>query len=264
MDRPLAAISPTISVAWPADRFATSIWLVPGVAPGRPGGSRPARDFEDLEPGAGRPIGDLHQRRLGERGCQEAELHRVASRAGVAPAAADRPVDVDPATLASAGGDGVTDEHLVVAVGEGGVRRSLRRMSGDHVRVDGSEQGAERVGEALDMAGRQGGRGPPGDAHQGRVSEQDLVRPVAVPEPQVIGRLGIPCGRAGRAVDFPLQGVLPAGADLRDGQRAAGTVREAEQDGRDVLGRHLARQRIQCRAPSRRSRPAPVARRGPG
>ena len=47
-----------------------------GVAPGRAGRPRPARDLEALEAVGGRPVGDLHQRRLRERGGQQAELHR--------------------------------------------------------------------------------------------------------------------------------------------------------------------------------------------
>ena len=48
----------------------------PGIAPGRARGTRPARDLEALETVGGRPVGDVQQRRLRERGGQKAESHR--------------------------------------------------------------------------------------------------------------------------------------------------------------------------------------------
>ena len=72
------------------------------------------------------------------------------------------PIDVDPATVSGALGDRIADEHLVVAVGEGGVRRPLGRPAGHDVRVDRPEERPERVAEALDVAARQRGGGAPG------------------------------------------------------------------------------------------------------
>src|SRR6188508_712237 len=61
------------------------------VAPRRSGRLRPAGDLEDLEVGAGRPVGDVHQRRIRERGGQEAELHAsVSTGAALDEAGADR------------------------------------------------------------------------------------------------------------------------------------------------------------------------------
>ncbi len=82
---------------------------------------------------------------------------RSSAAAGVAVAADD----VDPAAHAGALGDGVVDEHLVVAVGERRDRSaSADGPPGDHVGVDRPEEGAERVGEALDVPARQRRRGP--------------------------------------------------------------------------------------------------------
>ena len=68
----------TISVAWRGRQVGDVDVAGAGVAPGR---RRPARGQQaisrTLEAVAGGPVGDLHQRRLGERGGQEAELHRA-------------------------------------------------------------------------------------------------------------------------------------------------------------------------------------------
>ena len=150
------------------------------VAAGRAGGLRPAGDLEDLEAGLGGPVGHLHEGRVRERRGQEPELHRAASVMAGWAAATLRAVDGDPATLAGAPGDGLADEHLVVAVGERGVAGAGGGRPGYHVRVDGPEMRAEGVEEALDVTARQGRRGLPGRAHQGGVADEDLVGPVAV------------------------------------------------------------------------------------
>ena len=69
------------------------------------------------------------------------------------------PIDVDPAAERGALGDGVVDEHLVVAGSKVGVRRVRARATGDDIGVDRPEERAERVAEALDMAARQRRRG---------------------------------------------------------------------------------------------------------
>src|SRR3954471_7030958 len=46
-----------------------------GIAPGRAAGLRPAGDLENLETSTACPGRDLIERRVGERGRQEAELH---------------------------------------------------------------------------------------------------------------------------------------------------------------------------------------------
>ena len=56
-----------------------------------------------------------------------------------------RAVDVDPATLAGAQGNGVTDQHLVVAGGERGIPRSIGRMTGDDV------GGAKELSNAISL-----------------------------------------------------------------------------------------------------------------
>ena len=52
-----------------------------GVAPRLAGRPWPAGDLEDLEAIAGRPVGDIQQRRLGERRGQEPQLHGVTTSA---------------------------------------------------------------------------------------------------------------------------------------------------------------------------------------
>ena len=94
--------------------------------------------------------------------------------------------------------------------------------------------------EALDVAGRQRRRRSAERTHQRRVLQQDLVRALAMAEPDLVGLLGVPGDRAVRAVDLPLERVLPAGADLGNADRAARAVLEAQQDRRGVLGPDLA------------------------
>ena len=97
--------------------------------------------------------------------------------------------------VAGALGDRVADQHLIVAVGERGVRRPFGGVTGDDVGVDGPEQRPERVGEPLDVPTRQCRRGLAGRSHERRVAEHDLVRLLAMAEPQVVGRLRVPGGR---------------------------------------------------------------------
>ena len=71
--------------------------------------------------------------------------------------------------------------------------------------------------------------------HERGVSEQELVRPVAMTDPELLGLLRIPRHGGGGAVDLVLQAVLAAGAQLRHGELAACPVLEAQQHGRHVL-----------------------------
>ena len=169
-------------------------------------------------------------------------------------------VDLDPATLAGALGDGVVDQHLVVAVGEGGVRRVAGRPAGDDVGVDRPEEGAERVGEALDVAARQRGRRAPGRRPSGPGCGAGSRSP---------GRDGRATG--GRAVSES-QAAAPSAPSIsywseffrpaliwETATRAAGAVREAEQDRRRRPRSRSARgDRVGATARSRRSRPGPV------
>ena len=139
--------------------------------------------------------------------------------------------------LASAASDGVPDEHLVVAVGERGIAGAGGDRPGYHVRVDGTEMGAEGVEESFDVPTRQGGCRLAGRTHERRVSDEDLVRSIAVADPRLVGLLGVPGqGRLG-PIDLVLERVLPAGADLGDADGASGAAIEAKQDLGGVLGR---------------------------
>ena len=78
-----------------------------------------------------------------------------------------------------------------------------------------------------------------------------LVRPVAVAEPQLLVRLGVPLQRALGAVGLEPDPVLAAGADLRDDERAAPAVVEPQQDVREILARQLALDALDVVAPAR-------------
>ena len=146
---------------------------------------------------------------LGERGGQQTESHRDARHAGAARDGRATASTSDPARRALPAIASLTSisSWPSANVGE---RRSAARRPGEDVRVDRPEERPEGVTETLDVAARQRGGRLAGRAHQRRVPEQDLVRPVAVAEPQVVRRLRVPRRRRSRTVDLPLQGVLPA------------------------------------------------------
>ena len=129
-------------------------------------------------------------------------------------------------------------------VGEGRIRRSVGRRPEPDVGVDGAEERPEGVREALDVPGRERRGGPPGRAHQRGIANEDLVRPISMADPQLVGLLGVPeRGRRG-AVDLVLQGVLASGAQLADGDRPAGAVLEPQQNRRHVLSGDVALERL--------------------
>src|SRR4029079_18391437 len=115
-------------------------------------------------------------------------------------------------------------------------------------RVDGADEGGEGVAETFDMAAGEGRCSTARLAHERGVAEEDLVRSITVAQPQVVGRLAVPRARPGRAVDLPLQRVLPAGADLGDRERPTGAVREPEEDPGDGLGANVRDNRSHERA----------------
>src|SRR5262249_53677857 len=81
------------------------------------------------------------------------------------------------------------------AVGEGGVLGSIPASGGDRA-VERLEARLEGVREALVVAAGIGD-GPAGEvAHQGRIAEERLVGPVAPADPQLVGPLARPAGRA--------------------------------------------------------------------
>ena len=78
----------------------------------------------------------------------------------------------------------------------------------------------------------------------------DLVRPVAVAQPELLVRLRVPLQRALGAVGLEPDPVLAAGAHLGDDERAARAVLEAQQHVREVLARRSRARR--ARRPRRR------------
>ena len=213
-----------------------------GVAAGRAGRLRPAGDLEDLEAARGGPVGDLHERRLRERRGQEPELHRAAS------------------VVTGCGGSGPRCDRRRPSVPRGRCGRWPRRRASrrGRRRTWGSRGGrraprpprprrrrgsVHRRCRRSPRRGRPAGRDAawPAGAHQGGVADEDLVRPLAVAEPGLVGLLGVPRPGAVAAVDLVDERVLPTGADLGDADRAAGAAVEAEQDRGRVLGRDVAR-----------------------
>ena len=219
-----------------------------------------------LEAVGGRPVGDVVERRVRERGGQEAELSSrrdLASRGSGARRRRRRgcAIDVDPAPLAGAERDRVVDEHLVVAVGEVGVGR----VAGGR---PASDVGVDRPGRARRTCRRSPRRGRPG-------GPPPRDRPV--PSGPGCGGGSRSAGRGGRArggrasresqaaapvgaVDLPLERVLPAGADLLNGDRAARPVGEAEEDVAVSSVPIGAGRRSRQSARSRTSRPGRSAR----
>ena len=209
-----------------------------------PAGSGPAGDLEHLEALARRPLGDLLQRATGERSGQQSELHRVT---------------LHPAAFAVGQRDGVGEHVLDVAVAEGRVVRLVRRAAARDVRVDGAVQLAERVREALGVRRGQARARGRRRMHERRVAEQGLVRPVAVPEPELLVALGVPGERARRAVDLEPSEFLRPDRDLRE--RRPSRARRSR-SGRGCARRprsSSARPRARRRRRSRTSRPRPSA-----
>ena len=114
--------------------------------------------------------------------------------------------------------------------------------------VDGGKEGAERIGESLDVPAGQEGCRLAGAAHERRVADEDLVRLLAMADPELVWLLGVPRHGPGRAVDLVLERVLATSGELADGHRAAGAVLEAKQDHRGVLGADVARDRLGVRS----------------
>src|SRR5690606_20899469 len=114
----------------------------------------PAGDLEALEAVRARPLGHVLEGCVREGRGQKAELHGVVDssryRIGVSTGSVSCvALHLRPAALARTRRDGVTDEHLVMAIGEGRVGRCVRRAAVADIGVDGGEQGAEGIGEAL-------------------------------------------------------------------------------------------------------------------
>ena len=186
--------------------------------------------------------GGLRRRRRGDRGARTTSTQRP-----------------EPGAL----GDGVADEHLVVAVGEGRIGRAGGRTARPR-------RPRRRPGNGRAKVSPKPSTWPPGSAaaarpagaHQGRVLDEDLVRPVAVAEPDLVGLLGVPGDRRA-STRRSRTGASSSGPALiwRDADRAAGAVLEAEQDRRGVLGRDRRGSTVSVGdARSRTSRPGRSAR----
>ena len=143
---------------------------VPGVAAGRTGG-RGRHAISMLS----KPLSTVHSTTsssgvLGNGAVSRPSLIAASVRPAGRPAEGRVAADVDtPAAFAGALGDRVTDEHLVVAVGE-------RRIAGMGETDPGAtprrrpEVGTERVEEALDVTARQSRCGLAGRIPSGRGS----------------------------------------------------------------------------------------------
>ena len=85
-----------------------------------------------------------------------------------------------------------------MTIGKCRIARLGGRSPGRHVRIHRAVKRAERVEESLDMAAGQRGRCLSGRAHERRISDEDFVRPIAVPDPRLVGLFRVPGeGRVG-------------------------------------------------------------------
>src|SRR5262249_24696768 len=122
-----------------------------------------------------------------------------------------------PSAVGGTAGDRLAEPNLAVAVGEG---RELGTSTGrpafrDPV-VNVDVKLLEGIRKALDMppgiVGHRGG----GRAEQSGIAREDLVRPVARPDPEPVGRLAVPGDRGLGARDLDRQAILAAGGHLGD------------------------------------------------
>src|SRR5450759_3505597 len=135
MARPLASISPRISVAWVADKLATSMWLVPAyrrVGPVLCGQQAISRTSKALA--AAQPATSM-------RGVSGNGAVRKPSFIVAAPlrGGASATSNLHPCPRAGALQHRVPDEHLLVPVGERRVGGRLGRGAGEDVIVDRAE-----------------------------------------------------------------------------------------------------------------------------
>ena len=201
------------------------MWLRAGVAPGRPGrraASRRSRGSRSRwRPSSRRPP-SAASRGTGRSAGRASSGVRLRGLAWRRPATG-RAIDVDPAAEPGALGDGVVDQHLVVAVGERR-RRAAARPAARRRRRRRSPGRARRRCRRSPRRGRRAGpppRGRPAPIRAGLRSRISFGRS-RWPSHSWSGCLRVPGGRRRRAVDLALERVLAAGADLRDGHRRRG------------------------------------------
>ena len=200
-------------------------------------------------------------RRAGSRG-----TGRSAGRASCRRSRGDRrPLDVDPGAAPGALGDRLDDQHLVVAVGEGRIGGPRRRPAGDDIGVDRPG----RAPRTCRRSPRRGRRGAPTRPARPATSAPAFLNRISLGRSRWPSQIWSGSSESQaiddvRAVDLPLERVLPARADLRDADRAAGAALEAEQDRRGVLGADLAGDGLGRALGSRTSRPARSAPGGRG
>ena len=153
--------------------------------------------------------------------------------------------DVDPAPGPGALGDRVADEHLVVAVGERGVRRPVGGRAGQRRRRRSARNSAPNVSAKPSTwpPGSAAAACPAGPISAGlrsRISFGSL----AVAEPQLVGRLRVPGGRAVEpSISHWSEFFRPALiCEIATEPRAPFV--EPQQDRGHVLGRHRALDRV--------------------
>src|SRR5437870_4468760 len=100
-----------------------------------------------------------------------------------------------------------------------------------HVVINGPEKLLEGVGKALIVSTRIMGERTHGRVQQGWVAQQEGIRLVALPEPELIGPFAVPRHGCLRTGDLVADAVLAPRRYLRHGETAPGAAAEVQQDG---------------------------------
>src|SRR6185312_2279687 len=102
--------------------------------------------------------------------------------------------------------------------------------------VEAPEDLLERVVVAFAVSTRQVGVGTRRWQHEGRVLDLDLIRPVAMSDPQVVGTFAVPRHTRLRAVNLEPEIILAARAHLAGGETPASPLAHAEHHRAEVFG----------------------------
>ncbi len=127
--------------------------------------------------------------------------------------------------------DRLAQNDLAMAFLERGIDGRGGVVSARNGPIERPETLLERVGKSFVVAAGVVQEGSGCVGKQCRIPNKRLVRLVAVPDPQFVGRFAVEGHGALRTGDFPSQTVLPPGGDLGDVKTASGTAFEAEQHG---------------------------------
>ena len=119
--------------------------------------------------------------------------------------------------------DAFTQQQLSTPVGEGGERRFAPAARCD-VSIDGLHHLLEGVGKALVVAAGIVDPGATLGVAERGIAEQRFVIAVAMTDPELVRRLGIPGHRVFGSLDLERQSILASGCHLVDGHHASSFV----------------------------------------